>query len=654
MVDRPQATILLVDDDEVKRYTVAKILARAGYLIHEAATGTEALRFVAQGPDLIVLDVKLPDMSGFDVCRIIKSNPLTRTIPVLHVSATFVDLEDKVQGLEVGADGYLTDVMEPLELLATVKALLRARKAEQAAELTARQWQLTFDAVSDGVALLDRDGTVAQVNQAFENILGRGRSELVGTELHSLLDFPGNGGLTPFARMLESRQRETAELKHAGLWLQVAIDPIKGHEEPVKGALCIVSDITERKLAEEERLRLLAREHQARLEAENANQAKDQFLAVLSHELRTPLNPVLLSVTAMIERPFPPEEIRPMLETIRDNVELQSRLIDDLLDVMRIVRGKMPLHWGVADSHVLLQRAIEICRSDLQGREFQLVLELSAEDHHVQADAARLQQVFWNLIKNAIKFTKPGGTIGIRTRNEQAASTEEPSLIIEISDTGIGIDPQVMSLIFDPFQQGETSVTRRFGGLGLGLAISRGIVEAHGGLLTASSPGHGLGATFSIRLRTIREASREVMPEQRDGLEKADDAPHLPLRILLVEDEPVTRRLMDRLLGGLGYDVTAAATVSAALEAAEGAEFDLLISDIGLPDQTGLDLIRQLTSDRPIPAIALTGYGMEEDMRRSRDAGFSAHLTKPIDFNKLQSLIRWVMARSAVTPREFE
>lgn len=644
MVDQPLATILLVDDDEVKRYTIAKILARAGYRVREAVTGHGALRMTAERPDLIILDVKLPDISGFEVCRVIKSDPSTRTIPVLHISTTFVDLEDRIQGLEGGADGYLTDVMEPLELLATVNALLRTRKAEEAAELTARQWQTTFDAVSDGVALIDRDGTVAQVNRALERILEKSWTELAGSEFHSLFRIPADLEHSPFSRMLGSRQRETAELKLNERWLQIAVDPIKAQEGMVKGALSIISDITQRKQAEDERLRLLAREQQARQEAENANQAKDQFLAVLSHELRTPLNPVLLAVTALIQHPLPPAELHSILETIRGNVELQSRLIDDLLDVMRIVRGKMPLQLSVSDAHALIRSALEICRSDLQGRGLQMTLDLSAEQHYVQADSARLQQVLWNLIKNAIKFTRPGGSIAIRTRNEKTASGAEQSFVIEISDTGIGIEPGMMALIFDPFQQGEGSVTRRFGGLGLGLAISRGIVEVHRGVLTASSPGPGLGSTFTVRLGTVPEPSHEAASVPRDATSQTEDDRHLALRILLVEDEPVTRRLMDRLLTRLGHEVTATPTASAALEAAQDQKFDLLISDIGLPDQSGLDLMRQLSALRSIPAIALTGYGMEEDIRRTRDAGFTAHLTKPIDFSKLEALIRRVVA----------
>jgi PAS domain S-box-containing protein len=377
-------------------------------------------------------------------------------------------------------------------------------------------------------------------------------------------------------------------------------------------------------------------------EAEQANQAKTQFLAILSHELRTPLNPILLAVTSMLERPSPPEELRPNLEMIHQNVNLQSRLIDDLLDVMRIVRGKMPLHWEVVEAHSLIEDAVQICRSEVYGKELQLTLDLTARCHHINADPVRMRQVLWNLIKNAVKFTPKGGSITIRTSNDVEGSAED-RLRIEVSDTGIGIDPDMRSRIFDPFQQAESSITRRFGGLGLGLAISKGIIEGHGGLLTVESSGEDQGTTFRIDLRALPEPSDETNHAPNSETRSAEPAVLKPLKILLVEDEQATRRLMARLLRSLGHDVAASGTITEALEKERAAEFSLIISDIGLPDGTGLELMRQVVARRgSIPAIALTGYGMEEDIQRSRQAGFTAHMTKPIDFTKLEAMIRQV------------
>jgi PAS domain S-box-containing protein len=400
-------------------------------------------------------------------------------------------------------------------------------------------------------------------------------------------------------------------------------------------------DITDRKRAADE-LRI------AKEEAEFANEAKSRFLAVLSHELRTPLNPILLAVTALLDRPDEAKELRPNLEMIRQYVNLQSRLIDDLLDVMRIVRGKMPLHWEVADCHRLIEQALQICRSEVYGKRLKLSAEYGAERRHVNADPARLQQVIWNLVKNAVKFTPDGGSIVVRTRNEFDSpegqrNGRDGRIVIEVIDTGIGIEPDVLPLIFDPFQQGETTITRKFGGLGLGLAICRGVVEAHGGSIAAESAGKNRGTTFRVTLKALPASEVESSAEHPAiGSPRRSESGE-PLSILLVEDEPATLRLMARLLRGLGHTITTAATIASAQEAIEVSSFDLIVSDIGLPDGSGLELMRMVVTARgPIPAIALTGYGMEEDIRRSRDAGFTAHLTKPIDFTKLETMIQQI------------
>ena len=399
-----------------------------------------------------------------------------------------------------------------------------------------------------------------------------------------------------------------------------------------------------------DRLRIEDELRSAKEEAEAANRAKTQFLAVLSHELRTPLNPILLAASSMLERPADPGELRPTLEMIRQNVLLQARLIDDLLDVMRIVRGKMPLHWEVVDCHKLLDQAVQVCRSEVLGHQLRLKVLTKAHRRHVNADTARLQQVFWNLIRNAVKFSPKGGQVTIRTSNVADSGGPEGLIVIEVSDTGIGIEPAFLPVIFDPFQQGETTITRRFGGLGLGLAICKGIVDAHGGTIAAESGGNGLGTTFAVTLRALPDPVDEVPADPGRGTPSLAEAAPASLRILAVEDEPATLRLMARLLRGLGHTVTTANTIAQAVAEFSAGDFNLIVSDIGLPDGTGLDLMRQAVALRgPVPAIALTGYGMEEDIRRSREAGFTAHLTKPIDFTKLEAMIRQVTARPQST-----
>ncbi len=394
--------------------------------------------------------------------------------------------------------------------------------------------------------------------------------------------------------------------------------------------LPLVEDLARRAGMAVDNARLYREARQAREEAEAASRAKDRFLAVLSHELRTPLMPVLTEVAAMLDDPATPEAFRPVLEMTRRNVDLEARLIDDLLDRSRIGQGKLRLDRRVVDAHRLIGHALDICRAGIDEAGLRVVVDLAAARPFVEADPARLQQVAWNLIKNAAKFTPAGGTIAVKTRDDG------DRLVVEVSDTGVGIDAEVLPRIFGAFEQGEATVTRRFGGLGLGLAISRSLAEAHGGRLGASSPGTGLGATFTLELPSVTAPP----PAALDGPPgPAAPGPVGPLRILLVEDNADTLRIMARLLRGRGHHVTSADGLAHAVAAAEGVDFDLLISDIGLPDGSGLDLIRRIGDPRPIPGIALSGFGMDDDIRRSREAGFAEHLTKPVDFRALEDAI---------------
>src|SRR5512135_96143 len=414
----------------------------------------------------------------------------------------------------------------------------------------------------------------------------------------------------------------------------------------LQSAANVVALAVQRDQAERERARLLRAEQAARREAERANQAKDQFLAVLSHELRTPLTPVLASVSAMLDEVTPvPEEHRATLQMIRRGVELEARLIDDLLDVTRIARGQLALNREVVEVHTLIRQTAEICRSGVHGGKIRLDLDLRAPRSHVEADPARLHQVLWNLIKNAVKFTPAGGRVAVRTRN----AADPPRLVVEVADTGIGIEAEALPRIFNAFEQGESSTVRRFGGLGLGLAISRSVVEALGGTIEARSRGKDQGATFLVALDCI-----PAPPVREPSAPAPAPEPRPALKILLVEDDPPTRRVMARLLQQRQYRVLAAADLKDALEIGQREEFDILVSDIGLPDGSGLDLIRALAARRPVRAIALSGFGMDDDARRCREAGFLAHLTKPVDFAKLEAVIRSIadVGRAGMMPAE--
>jgi PAS domain S-box-containing protein len=381
-------------------------------------------------------------------------------------------------------------------------------------------------------------------------------------------------------------------------------------------------------------------------QAEAANQAKDQFLAALSHELRTPLTPVLALISKLERGESPREDLRRDLSVIRRNVELEARLIDDLLDLTRITRGKVELHREVTPVDPLLLHAVRICCADAAaaGR-LRVETDLRAPEPRVWADGARLTQVFWNLLSNAVKFTPDGGTIRVST------AVEDGELVVEISDTGAGIEPEVLPRIFDAFEQGRFDTARLFGGLGLGLAISKAILDVHGGGLTARSEGRGRGATFTVRMALSAGPEEAQAPrEPRAPGEAGPDAAEPPLSLLLVEDHADTAEVIADLLRSEGHRVVVAGSVAAGLEAAAaGPGIDVVISDLGLPDGSGLDLMRELRDRYGLTGIAFSGYGTDEDRRQSEAAGFASHLTKPVAFDALAGEIRRIAAaRSAV------
>ena len=382
-------------------------------------------------------------------------------------------------------------------------------------------------------------------------------------------------------------------------------------------------------------------------EARSANQAKDHFLAALSHELRTPLAPVLATVSVLADDASLPAAVHDRLAMVRRNVELEARLIDDLLDLTRITHGKLELRPEVTDVGEMVRQALRnCCTEDVDNGRLRLELDFGADDHRLWADPPRLMQVFWNLLKNAVKFTPDGGSIRVRSRREEGSGG--PRLVVEIADTGIGIEPDVLPRLFQGFEQGSRTITRRFGGLGLGLAISRAIVDLHGGRLAAASEGPGRGALFTVDLPVgvlpPAETPAATVPAVPDAV--AADEAAVSLRILLVEDHADTAEALADLLRLMGHEVAVAGSVAAGLAAAaEGSAaggVDLVVSDLGLPDGSGQDLMRELVRRYGWKGIALSGYGMEEDVHRSREAGFARHLTKPVALEALRAAIRQV------------
>lgn len=366
-----------------------------------------------------------------------------------------------------------------------------------------------------------------------------------------------------------------------------------------------------------------------------SSEAKDRFLAMLSHELRTPLNPVLATVTSWLSDDRIHPELRAEVTMVVRNVRLEARLIDDLLDFNKLINGKLSFDHSLVDLHGVVHSVVEICRADVDEARLDLKVDLTALRTGVLGDAARLQQVLWNVMKNAIKFTPHGGRITVRTSNPR-----EDSIRLEVIDSGHGIEAESLERIFGAFEQGQPQILARFGGLGLGLAISKTFVERHGGTIRAHSAGLGLGAQMIVELPLSETPIFAPQPS-------ADTAADLPLRehgrILLVDDHEDTLATLGRLLTRRGHQVTPVGTAAAARQAFTEGAFDIIISDLGLPDATGLELLAQLRGVRFTPAIALSGYGMDADLISSKSAGFQEHLTKPIDFERLLRAIQQVL-----------
>ena len=391
------------------------------------------------------------------------------------------------------------------------------------------------------------------------------------------------------------------------------------------GVVCYFTDSTEAR-AMERRLR------EAKDAAEQANASKDRFLAVLSHELRTPLTPVLMAVAALEHDPELRPDVREDLTMMKRNIELETKLIDDLLDLSRITNGKLRLALETVDLNEAVRQVCGVCRPQMKERGLRLETDFDPAAGCVSADPARLQQVLWNVLKNAIKFTPENGTIRVTTRHLGGRCE------VRVQDSGMGIAPEVLPLIFDAFEQGHAHVTRQFGGLGLGLAICRALVDLHGGAIRAESEGPGQGATFIIELPDAIGPAAAKSP----GGAPAATGGSRPLRLLVVEDHADTARVLTRHLSRAGFAVITAGDVASATATAEREPFDLLISDLGLPDGSGCEIMRHIRAHRPVPGIAMSGFGMEEDIQRSREAGFAEHLVKPIEVPQLLAAIRRV------------
>lgn len=427
-------------------------------------------------------------------------------------------------------------------------------------------------------------------------------------------------------------------LRQDGTWVDVMAAGQASADGAARRVIGVFSDITTERQAALDQDSLLQTARAAAETAEQADRAKDQFLAALSHELRTPLSPALMTIVALERNTALPEPVRQDLGIARRNIELEIRILNDLLDLSRVISGKLQLERQVVRIQDLVRHAIQICAADIQSKHLALHCDFAAQEDRVSGDATRLQQVFWNLLKNAIKFTPGNGQITLLCRNLTAGQVQ-----VQVRDTGVGISPEALERIFIAFEQADTSISRRFGGLGLGLAISKAMVDAHGGTITASSDGPGFGAAFTVELPLASPAELEAsMPVIVPPL-----GPSPGLRLLVVEDHGDTLRTLSRLLRYSGHTISTAQTIAEARQLLESQPFDLLLSDLGLPDGDGCDLMRYVQSHSNIPGICMSGFGMESDLARTREAGFIAHLVKPVSIDQLQQTLHLVTGQRA-------
>jgi PAS domain S-box-containing protein len=527
-----------------------------------------------------------------------------------------------------------------------VRATQRLQElAQKLSESEARARRLSDSGVI-GVIFWTRDGRLVDANDAFLRMVGYDREELRSGQLrwtdmtppeHQWLDARAfaemdlTGICAPYEKEYVAKDgRRVPILLGVAYW--------EGSRD--SGVAWIV-DVSARRAAEAERDRLLASERQARAEAEAANLSKDQFLAMVSHELRTPLNAMLGWGRLLKSGTLDAARRDRALDVIERNAIAQAQLIEELLDISRIVSGKLSLDVAPFDPRVVIDSAVDTVRPALDSKRLTLHLSVPPQTSPIRGDAHRLQQVAWNLLSNAAKFTPPGGKIEVTL--EQAAG----ETVLSVSDDGQGIAPAVLPFVFDMFRQGDSSITRKFGGLGLGLSISRHLVELHGGSIAAFSEGPGRGATFVVRLPSVGASelgSVSVESPRRPAARARRDAELADVKVLVVDDELDARELVATILGAAGALVVTVPSALAALTLLSEERFDVLLSDIGLPGQDGYALMRavrghEATDVRGIPAAALTAYARREDRARATEAGYQLHLTKPVDPSNLVDVV---------------
>jgi PAS domain S-box-containing protein len=642
-IDRASHTILVVDDHPTTRYATTRIVRAAGFQTQEASTGTEALKLAKGRISAIVLDVHLPDIDGFGVCRELRADVATMTLPIVHLSATFVRNEDKVMGLEAGADAYMIHPVEPPVLIATLQALIRARMAEERMRGSEARFRAIYDQAPSGMALIGDDGRFVDVNPALATMLGRRRSDLVGRPVTA---FSPQDWVTFVKEQAARMGVDTVSWKGEFPLLKSDGSPVElewtvsAHIEPGL-RVGIALDVSERLELERRRREVLEREQAARAAAEHQSRTKDDFVAVLSHELRNPINAIGGWVHVLRKGVRSAEQLEKGLSAIDRSVKAQARLISDILDVSRISSGKLRLHREWVQPGALVLESIDALKSAAAAKELEIRFSPPAVDEPAWLDGTRFQQVVWNLLSNAIKFSNTRGQINVDL------SRDENHLRLSVQDFGRGIRRDFLPHLFERFTQSESPDSRLHGGLGLGLSIVKNLAELHGGTISAESPGEGKGAVFHVTL-DVAPGAGKADDAQDVRAANASDALDVRLEdvdVLVVEDNADAREILAMVLSEAGARVRHAADYDHALALVHEKWPDILVSDIGLSGRDGYELMRALrdwerqeTKPR-IFAVAHTAFTRPQDNQKAADAGFDAHLGKPLQPHALLTLI---------------
>ncbi len=600
--------ILNVDDHEMSRYALTRTLELNHFQVREAANGSEALRLArAEQPDLILLDVNLPDISGFDVCRQLKAEPATARIPILHLTASSMEAPDYVRGLEGGADSYLMEPVEPEVLVATINSILRARRAEEEAQRLAREWQSTFDAIQDGVAVVNREGRIQRLNESLSRLSGKSVGDLTGQLCYEIWGIP-EAQRSPFLRATKSRQRETAELTFDSKRLSVTADPIVDEKGTVAGAVYLVRDDTERQRLEEQ-----FRESQK-------FETIGTLAAGVAHDYNNLLTSIMGNASLMLVEQAGNADTRERLQEIMRASQRAADLTKQLLAYSgrgRHYLQKVEISQVVRDTQKLIESVVP--------KRVQLEMELASGLPAVEADLNQIQQVILNLVSNAAEaIGEESGAITLVT------GSSGDDVYLEVRDTGCGMDAETRARMFDPF------FTTKFTGRGLGLSAVAGIARGHGGTIqVTSSPGNG--CTFRLSLPPAAQVMPQPAPE-------SDAAARV---VLVVDDEDMVRRIAQASLEHRGYHVlTATNGLEAIQRVRKHPEIALVLLDLTMPVMGGEEAIDEILAAHPgIRVIVSTGYDQREAATKFARKPVVGILGKPYTSRQLAEAVESVMGK---------